>query len=169
MKCSKSTVIRGLPILAVLTAVWCIWSESFSPLTILQGCVLAAAALLITNRVVLHHSYQRIYRISPITLFRYVGVLIAAIFKSGWHAVRITLTDRLNVGVVDLPTGLDDPLKGILTATAITLTPGTVAIDYSPGSYKVVWIDCSTTDPQKAGDMIKGEFERVLLPVQEES
>ncbi len=167
MKRSVNGAIRTVPILSVLTGVWCIWSESFSPLIILQGVLLAVAALLITNRVVLHHSYQLRYRIGIFILIRYIGVLVIAIFRSGWHAIRITLTDRLNVGVVDLPTQLNDPLLGVLTATAITLTPGTVAIDYSQNCYKVVWIDCSTKDPREAGDIIKGSFERVLLPVQE--
>ena len=161
-------MIRAVPILAALTGVWCVWSESFSPMIILQGAALSLPALLITNRIVLHASYQQRYRIGILTMLRYIGVLIAAIFRSGWHAIQITLSDRLHVGVVELPTELHDPLLGVLTATAITLTPGTVTIDYSPGSYKVVWIDCSTTDPQEAAEMIKGNFERVLLPVQEQ-
>ncbi len=152
-----------LPIAAILTSVWCIWSESFSLPTLLAGLFLSLLALFVTNRVFLRKPYQERYRLSIITLFRYIMVLIREIFRSGFHAIYITLTDRMHVGVVDLPTEIKDPLLGSLVASAITLTPGTVTIDFSPGRFKVVWIDCSTTDETKAAEMIKGGFENVLL------
>ncbi len=164
MKALQARVLRAVPILAALIIVWCIWSESFTFQTLVEGIVLGLLALLATNRIFLNHSYQHRYRISIITLIKYVFVLLAAIFRSGWHAIYVTVTDRINVGVVDLPTEIHDPLIGVLVASAITLTPGTVTIDYSPGRFKVVWIDCTTTDPEEAGEKIKGSFERVLIP-----
>ncbi len=164
MKRFISRILQALPIIAVLVLVWCIWSESFSLQRIIEGTVLGTLALILTNRMFLRRSYERQYRISVITLIRYVLVLIVEIFRSGLHAIYITVTDRINVGVVDLPTKIHDPMLGTLVATAITLTPGTVTIDYSPGRFKVVWIECSTTDAEEAGEMIKGSFERVLLP-----
>ena len=74
------------------------------------------------------------------------------------------LTDRINIGVVDLPSSITDPLRGVLVASAITLTPGTVAIDFSPGIFKVVWIDCTDTDLETVAENIKGRFERALMP-----
>lgn len=163
MKQLLSRAVFAVPILAVLTVVWCIWSESFSLSTLAAGLLLSILALLVTNRALLNHTYQKRYRFSPVTLVRYVVVLIIEIFRSGIHAIYITLTDRINVGVVDLPTDIQDPLTGVMVASAITLTPGTVTIDYSPGKFKVVWIDCATTDPAEAAESIKGNFERVLI------
>jgi|GEM_PF-408872 len=154
---------RAIPILAVLTAVWCIWSGAFTPLRLAEGFAFSAAALTITNRMFLTYSYQKRYTLPGFTILTYVLVLAVEIFRSGYHAIRITVKDRINVGVVDLPTEIDTPLHGALTASAITLTPGTVTIDYSPGKFKVIWIDCYTTDPQEAAEAIKGKYERVLL------
>lgn len=163
MKQLLSRSLLAAPIIAILTLVWCIWSESFSPATLAAGFSLSIIALMVTNRALLNHTYQKRYRLSPVILVRYVLVLIFEIFRSGVHAIYITLTDRINVGVVDLPTEITDPLTGVMVASAITLTPGTVTIDYSPGKFKVVWIDCSTTDPEEAAEAIKGNFERVLM------
>lgn len=147
----------------VLTLVWIVWNESGSVRTIAEGIILGSLALVITNRYLLRGSWHRQYGISPITLLKYVAVLVVEIFRSGVHAIYVTITDRINVGVVDLPTAITDPVIGVLVANAITLTPGTVTIDYDRTRYKVIWIDCVTDDPIEASEIIKGSFERVFL------
>ncbi|WP_018527249.1 Na+/H+ antiporter subunit E [Alkalispirochaeta alkalica] len=153
---------RASGTLAMLLLVWVIWNESLSLYTILEGAILAGMALLVTNRFLLRERYQGVYRLGLGQAFRYVAVLLGEIVRSGIHAIYVTLTNRINVGVVDVPTDLEDTLAGVLVANAITLTPGTVTIDYDRKRFKVVWIDCPTTDPEEAGEMIKGRFERVF-------
>ena len=165
----KSFDPRLLMLPVALALVWCVWSESFTPRTWLEGAVLGLLALFMTRRFFMHRPYLTHYRMPLRTLVRYIGVLCVEIFRSGVHAIYILLTDRLNVGVVDLPTEIRDPLPGALVATAITLTPGTVTIDFSPGRFKVIWIDCFTEDPDLAAESIKGRFERVLQPLIESS
>lgn len=148
---------------AALALVWGVWNESFAYRTIVEGILLGALVLVLTNRFLLRDSYEIRYHIHPLTALRYVGVLVIEIFRSGVHAIFITLTDRINVGVVDLPTSITDPVVGVLVANAITLTPGTVTIDYDTRRFKVIWIDCVTADPEEAGEMIKGSFERVFV------
>ena len=148
--------------LLILAGVWAVWNESYSPRTLAEGVVLSGLALFITNRYLLKASYPGVYRLHPLTALRYLGVLIVEIFRSGVHAMYVTLAGRIRVGVVDLPSDITDPFRGVLVANAITLTPGTVTIDHRPGTFKVVWIECLTTDPHEAAEMIKGSFERVL-------
>lgn len=152
----------ALPALAMLVLAWCVWSESFSVVTLAEGLALGALALAVTSRALLRSSYADRYRLSPIALLRFALALFIEIFRSGFHAIRIMLTDRINVGVVDLPSELRDPLRGVMVACAITLTPGTVTVDYAPGTFKVVWIDCSNADLDSASESIKGRFERAL-------
>ncbi len=146
----------------VLTVVWGIWNESFSAGTLLQGAVFSVIVLVITNRFLLRAPYHQWYHINVFTIIKYVLVLVVEIFRSGVHAIYVTVTDRINVGVVDLPTTISDRLIGVLVANAITLTPGTVTIDYNQQRFKVIWIDCTTTNPDEAAEEIKGSFERVF-------
>ncbi len=148
--------------LGICTLTWAVWNESYTPGTFVQGAVLSTIALLITNRYLLKARYQELFRLSPLTAIRYLLTLIVEIFRSGVHAIHVTLSGRINVGVVDLPTSITNPFHGVLVANAITLTPGTVTIDHSHGNFKVVWIECATTDPDEAAEMIKGSFERVF-------
>ncbi|TVQ27844.1 MAG: hypothetical protein EA382_02800 [Spirochaetaceae bacterium] len=156
------TAVKFAVVVVLLTAVWCAWNESLSLSTVTMGLILSALALVATNRFLLRAPYQEVFSIRPLTAARYVVVLIVEIFKSGVHAIHVTLTGRINVGVVNIPTSITNPLHGVLVANAITLTPGTVTIDYTPGNFKVIWIECSTDDPDEASRRIKASFERVF-------
>jgi len=145
------------------TVTWAIWNQCYSWQTLTWGFGLSFISFGVTNKYLLKARYEQIFRIHPFIFVQYLAVLFIAIFKSGIHAMRLTLTGKIDISVVDVPTEIINPFHGALVATAITLTPGTVTIDYQPGRYKIIWIESLETDPRKAGDMIKGQFERVLL------
>lgn len=145
------------------TLLWAIWNESIAWHTLLQGLGLSWLALTLSSRVLLQSDYPSLFHIHPLTLLRYVTVLVVAIFQSGIHAIRILVTGRMQLGMIDLPTTIKDPFHGVMVANAITLTPGTVTVEFEKGVFKVVWIDCRTTDVQQASERIKGRFERVFL------
>lgn len=146
------------------TLLWAVWNESIALHTLLQGGVLSWLALTLSSRILLQSDYPSLFHLHPLTLLRYMAVLVVAIFQSGIHAIRILITGRMHLGVIDLPTNIKNPFHGVMVANAITLTPGTVTIEFEEGVFKVVWIDCRTSDRQKAGERIKGRFERVFLP-----
>ncbi len=79
----------------------------------------------------------------------------------------ITIKGRIDVHIVNLPTTMQNPFHAVLVANAITLTPGTVTVDYQPGLFKVIWIESVTHNMEEASEMIKGRFEQVLEPPQE--
>jgi multicomponent Na+:H+ antiporter subunit E len=148
---------------AILTATWCVWNESVSLGTVGTGAGFSLLALVVTNRFLLKAPYHQRFALSPRQAVLYVGVLLLEIFRSGVHAIYVTVTGRLKVGVVNVPTEITDPFQGVLVANAITLTPGTVTIDHREGMFKVIWIDCDTNDPVVAADRIKASFERVFF------
>lgn len=158
----KQSLIGFLSALTVCTLVWAVWNESYTLRTIVQGALFSWIALVITNRYLLRAPYQGLFGMSPLRVARYIFVLLQEIYRSGVHAMHLTIKGKIDVGVVDLPTAIQNPFHAVLVANAITLTPGTVTIDYRPGSFKVVWIECTTSDPDQAAEMIKGRFERVV-------
>ncbi len=157
-----------LVMVAILTATWCVWNESISLRTVGTGAAFSLLALVVTNRYLLKAPYHQRFALSPGQTLVYVGVLLLEIFRSGVHAIYVTVTGRLNVGVVNIPTEITNPFQGVLVANAITLTPGTVTIDHREGVFKVIWIECETNDPVVAAYRIKGSFERVFLSRAEE-
>jgi len=146
----------------ILLASWILWNGSVELKVVIEGVVFALISLTITNRFLLKSSYGDRFRIRPWVILRYMAVVFVEIYKAGFQAIRLTLTDRLNLGIVEIETRIHDDIRGAFIANAITLTPGTVTIDYDEGKLKVVWMDCRTDDPAVAGDIIKGRFERVF-------
>ncbi len=159
---NRSALKNFLIPIVVVAVVWMIWNETFSLRELVRGLVLALITVITTSNYLLREPYGQRFNISPFQLLRFVFVLIIEIFRSGFHAIHVTLTNRINIGVIDVPVGIHDPLRGVLVSSAITLTPGTVTIDYDRNRYKIIWIDCPTTDPEEAGELIKGTFERIL-------
>ena len=146
----------------ILLASWIVWNESAELKVIIEGLVFAVVSLVVTDRYLLNGSYGERFRFSPRTIVRYIAVVFVEIYKAGFHAIRLTLTDRLNLGIVEIETDAGDDIRGTFIANAITLTPGTVTIDYDDGRLKVIWMDIRTDDPKVAGEMIKGSFERIF-------
>lgn len=126
------------------------------------GLVFGEISLLVTNGLILRGTYERTYRIRLIFAVRYLVVLVVEVFKAGISAIALTVSGRLDPGIVEIHTDGQDPLRGVLIANAITLTPGTVTVDYDRGKLTVIWINCTTSDPELAGEIIKGSFERAL-------
>lgn len=160
---------RFLFFMCLLTVVWCLWNESFALRRILEGVLFGSVSLVLTSRVALRDSYQDRFIISPFKLLKYAGIVFVQIYLSGIDAILLTLRGKLNLGIVDIPTDAPDTLSGVLIANAITLTPGTVTIDYNRDTMKVVWINVNAKTASDAAEQIKGSFERVFLPDRRQS
>jgi len=146
----------------LLTGVWIIFSERFDAETIAFGVVGSILALLATDRLVLKGSYAERYRVRAHRIVGYAARLLIAIYVAGFQAIWRMLTGRVNVGIVEITTTLEDPFAISLLANSITLTPGTVTLAQEGRRLKVIWLDCRTHDPQIAGPEIIGPFERLL-------
>lgn len=162
MQLSRS-VIRFLVYVLILTLVWCLWNESFALRRVIEGLIFGSISLVLTSRIALRDTYHDRFVISPLKLVRYAAIVFVQIYVSGFDAIKLTLRGELNPGIVDIPTSAPDRLSGVLIANAITLTPGTVTIDYDEDTMKVVWINVSARDPEEAAQSIKGSFERVFV------
>ena len=157
-----SRMLRSIRIFLVLFAVWVVMQESFAPQTLAIGVAVAALALTVSHQLVLKGSYHDHYRVRLLPALWYGVRLLIAIYGAGLQAVGKMLTGRINVGVVDITTTLEDQFPIALLGNTITLIPGTVTLDREGQRLRVVWLDCETRDPDVAGAMIKGPFESLI-------
>ena len=156
------SMLHHLSLVPVITVVWVILEEELSVSTAVTGAVLGLLTLIIVDRYVLRGDYEKLYSISVATLIKYPFALVAQIYIAGFHALHRLVTGRTNVDIVEITTSLDDDFRIALLANSITLTPGTVTVERNDDRLSVIWLDCVTTDPEKAGPMIKLNFERML-------
>jgi multicomponent Na+:H+ antiporter subunit E len=156
------SILHHLSLVPVITVVWVILEEELSVQTVLTGAVLGFLTLLIVDRYVLRGDYEKLYSMSVATVISYPVALVVQIYIAGFHALHRLVIGRTNVDVVEITTTLDDDFRIALLANSITLTPGTVTVERNGDRLNVIWLDCVTTDPVKAGPMIKLSFERML-------
>lgn len=155
-------MLRSIRIFLVLFAVWVVMQESFAPQTLAIGVGVSVLALVVSHQLVLKGSYHDHYRVRLVPALVYGLRLLVAIYGAGLEAVGKMLTGRINVGVVDITTSLEDQFPIALLGNTITLIPGTVTLDRDGQRLRVIWLDCETRDPDKAGPIIKGPFESLI-------
>jgi multicomponent Na+:H+ antiporter subunit E len=155
-------LLHHVKMMIVFSVVWVILEERLSITTVVVGALVGLATMLATDRYVLVGDYEQTYRLGFFVIVRYVVSLIVQIYVAGIHAIVRVFTGNLHVGIVEITTTLTSEFHIALLANSITLTPGTVTLERTGNSLKVIWIDCTTTDPEEAGKQIKLNFERLL-------
>lgn len=151
--------LRFAPLVVI---VWVVLEEELSVRTVIVGAVVGMLTLAIVDRYVLLGDYERRYALGPVRAVRYAAALLVQIYVAGFQALHRLVTGRVNVDIVDITTELEDDFRVSLLANSITLTPGTVTLERRGGHLRVIWLDCVSRDPEVAGPMIKGGFERML-------
>ena len=92
----------------------------------------------------------------------YAWVLVRNIILSSLSVARVVLTGRSSPRIIRITTKLQNPTARLILAHSITLTPGTLTVDMVGPYIYVHWLEATTAHSIKAGDIIKGDLERLL-------
>ena len=133
------------------------------------GAVVSVFVALFASRFFIHE--RPFYLFNPVKflslLFYCCVVFLWELIKANWDVARRALSPKLpvNPGIVKIPTELKSDYGLSMLANSITLTPGTITLDIADDAegktwYYIHWIDVASTDPQEAGESIKGRMER---------
>jgi multicomponent Na+:H+ antiporter subunit E len=100
-------------------------------------------------------------------LLVYIPVFAYQCFKANLDVALRVLSPGLALkpGIVKIRTSLKSDLARTFLANSITLTPGTMTVEIEDDVLYIHWIDVKTEDPEKAGQIIKGPFERLLARI----
>ncbi|MCG8501782.1 MAG: Na+/H+ antiporter subunit E [Firmicutes bacterium] len=156
-------VLYYLEIIIICAVVWVILNENLSLATIMAGGALGLLSVLITDHLLLLTDYKSTYQLQPTVMIKYVLYLIYQIYFSGFTTIIKIISGKISPGIVEIETELDSDLYISMLANSITLTPGTVTIDKKGRKLVILWLNCVTKDSKKAGKIIKGNFEKILL------
>ena len=101
------------------------------------------------------------------------GTFIGELVKANLNMARICFggCKDINPGIVKVPTEMKSAYGLAALSNSITLTPGTITMEVTEEEGQnylyVHWIDVQETDPEKAGEAIKGTLEKGLRRVWE--
>lgn len=144
--------------------IWCILQNSYTFPTLIEAVLFSFMASFIQAGFFhIEDSKHESLNIRPFTILKYIVNLIIQIYAASFKMIINIIKGQENVKVVRVPTKLTNHWHRIITATSITLTPGTVTITEQKKYFWVVAIDLSGETKEDRADEIKGSFENILL------
>lgn len=144
----------------ILTLFWLALSGSITPLNILLGLAVSAAAL-----GVLRGQLPEIdFRIRPLKAAMLFLLFLRELFRSAWRVAVLVLSPRLPIApdVIAVPVSLTRDAELTLLANLITLTPGTLTVDVAEDRRALYVHALEGDDPDAVRRDIRGGFERAI-------
>lgn len=148
-------ILDNKEIIVVLTFIWIVLYETFSPFVLITGIVCSILVVLFTDQFLLKGNYEHSYIIGLGTLLKYAFRLIIEIYLAGIDILPTIIKGNEEVEIVEVETKLNDELLIDILANSITLTPGTVTVDKK--GKKLFILNLNAQSP--------GEDRRELLPL----
>ena len=153
----------------VCYAFWILVTWSLAPQELIGGALVCLAVAWFTARFFIHDE-QAFLLLQPRRLFAFLYYCLV-VFPGELLRANVNVASRayrrhipLNSGIVKVPVNVKSSYGRSMLADSITLTPGTITMECAEDQgqlyYYIHWLDVKETDPEKAGDMIKGRMEK---------
>ena len=142
---------------------------------LLAGAFVSVVTSLVFAKFFIHKRPFHLF--NPLKFFWFVYywlfVFMWELIKANVNVAKMALSPRISVnpGIVKIKTELIEDYSLFALANSITLTPGTITLDIAEengNTYLYIhWIDVESENTQKAGDIIKGAFEKHIRRIWE--
>ncbi|MDH5551812.1 MAG: Na+/H+ antiporter subunit E [Nitrosomonas sp.] len=147
----------------ILAIIWLLLNNSIAPGQIVMGLLLGWTIPLISIRF----WPDTVYIYKPLTLARYIAVLLFDIVVANFTVARLILgnPDQLKPAFAVLPLDLTSDLAISLLANSITLTPGTLSAKLSLDRKHLFIHALNETDTEAMVTTIKNRYETPLKEI----
>lgn len=160
----------------VCFAFWILLTWSFALQELVIGAVVSLLAALFAARFFIHEKAGWLFRpgkfFSCLTFWLFIFPV--ELLKANLSMAKICFggCKAINPGIVKIPTAMKSDYGLAAVSNSITLTPGTITMETAEDEegknwLYVHWINVEQTDPEKAGEAIKGTLEKGLRRVWE--
>ena len=147
---------------------WILLTWSFKGQELLAGAVVSFAVALFSARFFIHEKAG--WLAQPKRFFACIGYWLGGflkeLIKANVNMAKICFggCKDINPGIVKIPTDLKSDYGLAALSNSITLTPGTITMEVAEEDGQnylyVHWINVEETEPEKAGEAIKGALEK---------
>lgn len=147
----------------LIAVIWMFLQNSYGMTTFLFGFIIGLLVLFLLRRFMQFNFYF----IKVIAFAKLMWMFLIEIIKANIDVAKVVLAPRLKnkPGIIAVETSLETEIEIATLAALITLTPGTVSMDFSADG-KTIYvhsIDVDNRDEMVAE--IKGSFEKAIKEV----
>ncbi len=156
--------IDSLKLFLTLLIFWILLNGSVQPGTIGVGVAVAVVIVYAFRESLSVLSGHKLTGRAIWVSLQYVGYFLKELVKANLQMAAIVLDPRLPIepAIVAVKVRLTDPVARLLLANSITLTPGTLSVEYKGDTLYVHWVVARGTDTETATREIVAGFERYL-------
>jgi len=146
---------RIVALFLVLAVAWLLWSGIYKPILLVLGLFSCLLCLYLVHRIGFFSAPSGLHLL--LRLPGYWFWLAKEIVKSSIEVARIVLSPRIEINptVVKMDADPQGPIGQAILANAITLSPGTVAVDLHEGRLTVHCLTAAGAD-----ELVNGETNR---------
>ncbi|MDQ0205496.1 Na+/H+ antiporter subunit E [Alkalicoccobacillus murimartini] len=147
----------------IVTFSWMLFNNSFTFVDFTIGFVIGIGTLWLFQRF---FGY-RVYLYKVWAVIKLLLLFIKELIQANIDVLKVVLSPKIHVnsGIIAVPTKLESPGEITLLAVLITLTPGTLSMDFSEDN-QIIYVHA--LDISNREEMIKGfhdTFERAIMEV----
>jgi multicomponent Na+:H+ antiporter subunit E len=148
-------------------ALWMLLTWTLIPATVIAGAVVSLLAALVFGDDLPLRPVRLLNPVRWLWLLVYIPVFAWECLKANIDVAMRVLSPGLQLkpGIVKIRTSLKSDIARTFLANSITLTPGTMTVEIQDDVLYIHWIDVRTEDPDEAGKIIKGPFEKLLARI----
>ena len=172
----KTKFSAVLATFVVCYAFWILLTWSFAAQELIVGAVVSLLVALFAARFFIHANAGWLCRPGKFFsgLLFWICIFPIELIKANFSMAKICFGNckAVNPGIVKVPTAMKSDYGLAAVANSITLTPGTITMETAEDAegqnwLYVHWINVEETEPEKAGEAIKGTLEKGLRRVWE--
>jgi len=147
----------------LIALIWMFLQNDFSFTSFLLGYMIGIIILFVLRRFLIFRFY--IHRVWAI--FKLIIIFIIELTKANIDVVKIVFTPKLKnkPGIVAMETELTTEVEITLLAALISLTPGTISMDFSADNKTLYIHALDIQDKEQMIEEIRSSFERAIMEV----
>lgn len=147
----------------IIAIMWAVLWNSYTGVDFLLGYIVGIFILFVLRRFLRFDFYMR----RVFAAFKLIVLFIKELIMSNIDVVKVLLSPKLNIepGIIEVPTQLKSDWELTLLASLISLTPGTLSMDFSEDKKSIFVHSIHVPDKEEMIREIHETFEKAIMEV----
>ncbi|MCT4784176.1 MULTISPECIES: Na+/H+ antiporter subunit E [Exiguobacterium] len=147
----------------VIAIMWAVLWNSYTGVDFLLGYIVGIFILFVLRRFLHFDFYMR----RVFAAFKLIALFIKELIMSNIDVVKVLLSPKFDIepGIIEVPTQLRSDWELTLLASLISLTPGTLSMDFSEDKKSIFVHSIHVPDKEQMIREIHDTFEKAIMEV----